>query len=118
MDFLKRRSVAQRSKSRSLLWKDEALYLEASYYLLRSKYTDAIRTLDRILSYPDPVSNPAMIAWPLLKKGMSYDLLGNREKAVEYYSLVKKMRNGAGAQFLAEKYLKKPVSKGDLFLGY
>ena len=118
VDFLKRGSVAQRSKSRSLLWKDEALYLEASYYLLRGKYADAIKTLDRILSYPDPVSNPAMIAWPLLKKGMSYDLLGDREKAVEHYSFVKKMRNGAGAQFLAEKYLKKPVSKGDLFLGY
>ncbi|UCF55777.1 MAG: hypothetical protein JSW15_06560, partial [Deltaproteobacteria bacterium] len=100
------------------LWNKRALYLEASYYLFHDQYEKARFKLDAILSQPDPQSDPLMLAWPLLKKGMSYDLEGNREEAPKYYRKVLKMKNGAGAQFLAEKYLKVPAQKEDPFLVY
>ena len=59
-----------------------------------------------------------MIAWPLLKIGMSHDLEGNRERAIEYYRRVLDMENGAGAQFLAKKLLEDPLKKNDPFIGY
>ena len=73
--------------------------------------------MDAILSHTDPERDPLMMAWPLVKKGMSYDLEGRREKALEYYKSILEMKNGAGAQFLAEKYIDKPAEKGDPFLG-
>jgi hypothetical protein len=59
-----------------------------------------------------------MIAWPILKKGMSYDLEGKRDTALGLYRQVLKMENGAGAQFLAEKCIDAAPRKGDPFLGY
>jgi len=74
--------------------------------------------LDTLLSMADPVSDPAMVAWPVLKIGMSYDLEGQREKALEHYTRVLEMKNGAGAQFLAQKYAQNPVQPKDPFIGY
>jgi hypothetical protein len=59
-----------------------------------------------------------MLAWPLLKKGMSYDMEANRDEATRYYWKILKLRNGAGAQFLAQRYLDAPAQKGDPFLAY
>ena len=59
-----------------------------------------------------------MIAWPLIKIGMSYDLAGNRDRALDHYNQVFKMKNGAGAQFLAEKLLEEPIEPKDPFIGY
>ena len=67
---------------------------------------------------PDPETDPYMIAWPLLKRGAIYDLEGQREKAVELYTRVIEMENGAGAQFVAEKFIKKPAKAKDPMLGY
>ena len=69
-------------------------------------------------AYPDPERDPLMIAWPLLKTGMSYDIQGDRDRAISYYKQVQAMENAAGAQFLAERYLAKPAMKKDAFLGY
>ena len=68
--------------------------------------------------HADPLTDPAMIAWPLIKTGMSYDFEGYRDKALVYYKRVLEMDNGAGAQFLAEKYIDAPPEKGDPFIGY
>jgi hypothetical protein len=59
-----------------------------------------------------------MIAFPILKKGMSYDLEGQRDKALEHYHEVLKMDNGAGAQFLAQKCIDAAPKKEDPFIGY
>jgi hypothetical protein len=74
--------------------------------------------LDAILSDQDPLNDPEMIAWPLLKKGMSFDLEGERQIALQYYDQVLAMENGAGAQFLAQKFSHSPPQKDDPFLGY
>jgi len=59
-----------------------------------------------------------MIAFPILKKGMSYDLEKKRETALDYYRQVVNMENGAGAQFIAQKCIDEASKKGDPFLGY
>lgn len=99
------------------MWENRALYLEASYYLFHDQYDMARSKLEAILSQTGP-SDPAMVGWPLLKKGMSYDLEGERERALTYYKRVLSMKNGAGAQFLAEKYIDEAAQKGDLFIDY
>ncbi|MBU0990620.1 MAG: hypothetical protein KJ823_10555, partial [Proteobacteria bacterium] len=72
----------------------------------------------KILEHPDPENDPTMIAWPLIKTGMSYDLEENRDEAKKYYNQVLNMENGSGAQFLATKLLESPPKKEDPFLGY
>jgi hypothetical protein len=100
------------------MWQNQALYLEASYHLFRDQPGRARDKLDAILAQVDPITEPAMVAWPLLKKGMSFDLEGEREKALEIYRSILTMPNGAGAQFLAEKGIDEAIKKGDPFLGY
>lgn len=114
------RAAAGRAESsaKAALWTRQALYLEASRDLFEGRMPQARARLDTILSQPDPVSDPAMAAWPVLKKGMSYDLEGEREKALEHYNRVLEMENGAGAQFLAQKCIHSPLRPKDPFIGY
>ncbi len=100
------------------IWKRRALYLTSINDLMKGRYGKARSILEGILKDPDPVHDPAMIAWPLIKIGMSYDLAGKRDKAIGYYKRVFKMKNGAGAQFLAEKLLDGPIKPKDPFIGY
>jgi hypothetical protein len=118
VDFLRAESRKKATKSDFLIWETQALYLEATYHLLRGETQQARDKLDAVLSKADPVLDPDMIAFPILKKGMSWDLEGKREKALEHYRQVLKMKNGAGAQFFAEKCIDEAPKKGDPFLGY
>jgi len=117
-DFILEESSRQPSEAKAHMWANQALYLEASYHLFRNQPEHARSKLDAILERVDPSVDPAMVAWPKLKKGMSYDLEGKRETALEIYRAVLGMENGAGAQFLAEKCLNEAPGKGDPFLGY
>ncbi len=118
VDFFSRRSRMETSLGKASIWGNRGLYLEAGYYLFHDQYDRARSKLETILSNTDSEKDPFMIAWPLLKIGMSYDLEGKREKALEYYNRILEMENGAGAQFLAEKYIDTPVKGTDPFLGY
>jgi len=118
VEFLQKRASNENSKERALIWGRLVRYLEASHCLVRLQTEKARSKLDTILSQPDPQLDPLMLAWPLLKKGMSYDVEGNREEAIKYYRKILKMKNGAGAQFLAQRYLDEPVQRGDPFFVY
>ncbi len=118
VNLLRTESLKRATKSEFIIWDNQALYLEATYHLFRGETQQARRKLDAILLKADPEVDPDMIAFPTVKKGMSYDLEGKREKALEYYHQVRKMENGAGAQFLAEKCIDEAPKKGDPFLGY
>jgi len=100
------------------IWQKRALYLESTNHLFHGRYAEARSTLEEILKNPDPIHDPTMIAWPLIKLGMSYDLTGNRERALGYYNQVFKMKNAAGAQFVADKLLEDPIEPKDPFIGY
>lgn len=100
------------------IWQRRALYLQASDALFQERYPQARALLEGILKTSDPVRDPGMVAWPLVKMGISYDLEGKREEARAFYQRVMDMENGAGAQFLARRHLRAPPSKKDPFIGY
>ena len=118
LNWFYRQSHRDTSITKSAMWGRRALYLEAIYLLFHDQYHKARSKLEAVLSQADSESDPAMIAWPLLKKGMSYDFEGKREKALEHYRGILKMENGAGAQFLALKYIDTPPKKRAPFIGY
>jgi len=118
VDYLNRRGQKETSPVNVSIWGKRGLYLEASYYLFHHQYDMARSKLQAILSQKNPEKDPFMIAWPLLKIGMSYDLENKRKMALDYYKSILEMKNGAGAQFLAEKYIDEPPERGDPFLGY
>jgi tetratricopeptide (TPR) repeat protein len=118
VEFLRKKASRENSSERALVWERFAYYLEATHCLVQLQTEKARSKLDAILSEPDPQLDPLMLAWPLLKKGMSYDVEGNREEAIRYYRQILEMKNGAGAQFLAQRYLDKPVKRGDPFFAY
>ena len=118
VDYLRAEGRKKKTGDDRIIWENEALYLEATYHLFRGETPQARNKLDAILSTASPQLDPGMIAWPILKKGMSYDLEEKRETALAHYRRVMKMENGAGAQFLAEKCIDEAPRKGDPFLGY
>ena len=101
-----------------MVWLNRGSYLEAAFYLFRERYDQARSLLDDIRARTDARQDPAMIAWPLLKVGMIHDLEGARKKALECYRQIMELENGAGAQFLAERYTRRPITANDPFLGY
>jgi tetratricopeptide (TPR) repeat protein len=118
VSLLRQRSLQAKTLTEAGLWGKRALYLETVYDLFQKQYHDARAKLAAILNKKDSLNDPEMIAWPLMKIGMSYDLEGNREEAVNYYQKVLNMENGSGAQFLAKKLLQYPLEQNDPFIGY
>lgn len=118
VNLLRQRSLQAKTLSEAGLWGQRALYLETVYDLFQKQYHDARTKLEVILNKKDSLNDPEMIAWPLMKIGMSYDLEGNREEAVNYYQKVLNMENGSGAQFVAKELLKRPLKQNDPFIGY
>ena len=116
---LRKKSKLTNYSSTAIMWENRALYLEAIDCLYNKEYQEARRKLAKILAKPDAVNGPLMIAWPLVKIGMSYQLSNQGRKAERYYQRVIDMENGAGAQFLAKRLLKKTdLDENDPFLGY
>jgi len=118
IEFFRKRASTENSKERALIWGRRVHYLEASHCLVQLLTEKARSKLDTVLAQPDPELDPLMLAWPLLKKGMSYDMEANREEAIKYYRKILELKNGAGAQFLAQRYLNEPAQRGDPFLAY
>ena len=118
MEDLLSRSRKAPTSITGAMWKRRTLYLESVNELYHGRFAQARSTLEEILKDPDPVHDPAMVAWPLIKIGMSYDLAGDRDQALSYYNRVFKMKNGSGAQFVAEKLLEEPIGPKDPFIGY
>ncbi|PIX18167.1 MAG: hypothetical protein COZ70_15600 [Deltaproteobacteria bacterium CG_4_8_14_3_um_filter_51_11] len=106
------------SQSEAMKWERVADYLSVTYAMIKNDLDSAILYLERLREKADPEGDPAMVAWPLLKTAMVYDLRGEREKAVGIYHSILNMDNGSGAQFLAKRYLSAPLRKGDPFIGY
>jgi tetratricopeptide (TPR) repeat protein len=118
LNYLYNRGRTLRSPIQAVVWRNRGSYLEASCDLFQGRYDQARTLFEAIRERTDAREDPSMIAWPLLKLGMIHDLEGAREKALEYYRQVMDLENGAGAQFLAERYTRRPVTANDPFLGY
>ena len=115
---LRLRSTEASKREIASMWERRALYLESIHDLFHGLYPEARSKLRKILDHPDPENDPTMIAWPLTKIGMSYELENNRDEAKKYYDQVLNMENASGAQFVAKKLLESPLKKGEPFIGY
>lgn len=118
LDYFLQKSQQKIVSGQDLIWRNRARYLEVSYFLFHEQYPMARSLLNVVLSNTDPKKDPFMIAWPLLKMGISYDLENERDEALSYYSRILSLKNRAGAQFLAERYIDKPPLKRDPLIGY
>lgn len=115
---LRLRSAKASTREMASMWERRALYLESIHDLFHGLYPEARSKLEKILDHQDPENDPTMIAWPLTKIGMSYELENNRHEATKYYDQVLNMENASGAQFVAKKLLERPLKKGEPFVGY
>ena len=107
-----------KDETSAAMWKRRARYLELIHDIYHGNYSRAREKIAFLLANADPEHDPAMIAWPILKKGMIYDLEGNRSEAEKLYDQILHMVNPSGAQFVAAKYLKEPLEKGAAAIGY
>jgi len=118
ISFMRQKIRTASSHTEALKWERRLLYLKTTRDLFHGNFASARKNLTQILNHPDPANDPTMIALPLLKTGMIYELEGNRQKASEYYRRVINMKNPAGVQFLAKRFLESSVTKGDPLIAY
>lgn len=118
LELLKQRRNETPVPENKLIWDHMRLYLLATQALREGRPADARGLLKTVLARVDPVQDPFMAAFPLVKAGMSHDLQGDREAALDLYERARSMENGAGGQFLAEKYFEQPIHRDDPFLAY
>ena len=118
LQLMREQEERYKGSDNSLIWRHRVLYLESCDDILMKHYDRAREKLETILKEVDKTVDPSMAAFPLLKIGMIYDLEGKRDIAINYYDKIMLMYNGAGAQFLAERYIDDPPPQDDPFLGY
>ncbi len=84
----------------------EAFFYQKNYQAAANAFREALQTV------PEP-SEKWTEVWSHIYLGMIFDLLGQRERAVNEYSKAKQTNDDTGnAQQMAEAYLKKPYSEG------
>lgn len=115
---IEERRLSEKEEVKALSWQRTGLYLEATKAMMEDRLDEADRILISILGLGDPRNDPAMVAWPLLKRAMIHDLRGERDAAASLYRKVMDMENGSGAQFLAKRYLTEALKRNDPFIAY
>jgi tetratricopeptide (TPR) repeat protein len=84
----------------------EAFFYQKNYQAAANSFREALQ------SVPEP-SEKWTEVWGHVYLGMIFDLLGQRERAVNEYSKAKQTNDNTGsAQETADRYLKKPYSEG------
>src|SRR5271154_1632742 len=86
----------------------EAFFYQKNYQAAANAFREALQTV------PEP-SEKWTEVWGHIYLGKVFDLLGQRERAVNEYSKAKQTNDDTGgAQLEAERYLKKPYSEGGI----
>src|SRR5256885_6777320 len=84
----------------------EAFFYQKNYQAAANSFKEALQTV------PEP-SEKWTEVWSHIYLGEIFDLLGQRERAVNEYSKAKQTNDDTGsAQSTAERYLKKAYSEG------
>jgi tetratricopeptide (TPR) repeat protein len=84
----------------------EAFFYQKNYQASANAFREALQTV------PEP-SEKWTEVWSHIYLGMIFDMLGQRERAVNEYSKAKQTNDDTGnAQQIAEAYLKKPYTEG------
>jgi tetratricopeptide (TPR) repeat protein len=88
----------------------EAFFYQKNYQASANAFREASQTV------PEP-SEKWTEVWSHIYLGMIFDILGQRERAVNEYSKAKQTNDDTGnAQQLAEGYLKKPYTEGGILV--
>jgi aminopeptidase N len=84
----------------------EAFFYQKNYQAAANAFRESLQ------SVPEPAEKWTEV-WGHLYLGMIFDMLGQRERAVNEYSKAKQTNdNTGGAQETADRYLKKPFAEG------
>ncbi len=118
VEEMRRKGLAGKDAKSAAVWERRALYVETIHDLYNDRFSQAREKIDLLLASADPENDPGMIAWPILKKGMSYELEGDKKMARKYYDRVLQMENASGAQFLAERYMTETLGKDSSAIGF
>jgi tetratricopeptide (TPR) repeat protein len=88
----------------------EAFFYQKNYQASANAFREALQTV------PEP-SEKWTEVWSHIYLGMIFDMLGQRERAVNEYSKAKQTNDDTGnAQQIAEGYLKKPYTEGGILV--
>ena len=84
----------------------EAFFYQKNYQAAANAFRESLQ------SVPEPAEKWTEV-WGHIYLGMIFDMLGQRERAVNEYSKAKQTNdNTGGAQETADRYLKKPFAEG------
>jgi tetratricopeptide (TPR) repeat protein len=84
----------------------EAFFYQKNYQASANAFREALQTV------PEP-SEKWTEVWSHIYLGMIFDILGQRERAVNEYSKAKQTNDNTGnAQQIAESFVKKPYTDG------
>ncbi len=89
----------------------EAVYYEAIYDMQENRYEDALRLFSRCEALSRTMDSDGPSGFQIMSKlkiGNLYDLMSQRDKAVQQYEAVRALKEYKGSTKLAEQYLKTP----------
>lgn len=95
----------------------EAKYYVAQYLFNNNYLEEALENYNAVLEYSDKMGSDVQSGFAILatlRKGMIYDALGEREKALELYRKVRSMDDYQGSRNIADRYIETPYSKGSV----
>lgn len=105
----------QGQKGYSLAAVREAEYYVAQYLFINKEFEEALYHYAAVLDYSEQIDSDIQSGFVILatlRKGMIYDALGEREKALEYYRRVHSMDDYQGSRNLAQRYTETPYTSG------
>jgi hypothetical protein len=107
----------QGQKGYSLAAVREAEYYVAQYLFINKEMEKALDHYAMVLEYSAQLESDIQSGFVILatlRTGMIYDALGEREKALVYYSSVRSMDDYQGSRNLAQRYMETPYTSGSV----
>ncbi len=107
----------QGQKGYSLAAVREAEYYVAQYLFINKEFEEALNHYAAVLDYSEQIDSDIQSGFVILatlRKGMIFDVLGEREKALEYYRSVSSMDDYQGSRNLAQRYMETPYASGSV----
>lgn len=95
----------------------EAEYYVAQYLFNNNSLEEALDHYASVLEYSNRLGSDVQSGFVILatlRKGMIYDALEERGKALEYYRKVRSMDDYQGSHNLAERYIESPYNRGNV----
>jgi len=95
----------------------EAKYYVGQYLFNRNQLEEALDHYSAVIYYSEKLDTDNQSGFSVLatlRKGMIYDALEERDKALEYYRQVRSMDDYQGSRDLASRYIENPYNRGGL----